>query len=108
MIEYTWKIGKILTFRPVDGQQNVVHRVRWVCKGVDGSYLDREIGTYEIEYNPNGTFTPYENLTEEQILNWVWSGTVNKTAVEATVAKRIDNQKNPPQMNNLPLPWKSN
>jgi hypothetical protein len=50
------------------------------------------------------TFTPYADLTQDQVLGWVWSSGVNKDATEAAVAGQIENQINPPVI--MPeLPW---
>jgi hypothetical protein len=49
-------------------------------------------------------FTPYANLTQEQVLGWIWANGVDKDATEAAVLQQIENQKNPPVVA-PPLPW---
>jgi hypothetical protein len=46
-------------------------------------------------------FTPYENLTQEQVLGWVWE-TVDKDEIEASLAAQIEAQKNPVSATGLP------
>jgi hypothetical protein len=51
-----------------------------------------------------GAFTPYADLTQDQVLGWCWANGVNKDATEAAVQAQIDNQINPPTIQ-PPLPW---
>ena len=53
---------------------------------------------------PSGSFTPYNELTEQQVLDWCFANGVDKTAIEANVSLQIQNQINPPVVV-LPLPW---
>jgi len=54
---------------------------------------------------PTGTeYTPYADLTQAQVLGWIWGAGVDKTATEAAVQKQLDNQINPPVVA-PPLPW---
>jgi hypothetical protein len=53
-----------------------------------------------------GTFTPYANLTQEQVLGWIWANGVDKASAEAAVQTQIDNQINPP-VTSPALPWSS-
>jgi hypothetical protein len=45
--------------------------------------------------------TPYEDLTKEQVLEWVWQ-TVDKDAYEASLASQIEAQKNPVTATGVP------
>jgi hypothetical protein len=49
-------------------------------------------------------FTPYDQLTKEQVLGWIWANGVDKDATEAAVAQQIENQINPPIVSPA-LPW---
>ena len=54
---------------------------------------------------PTGSaFTPYDQLTEAQVLGWIWANGVDKFATESAVATQIQNQINPPVVT-PPLPW---
>jgi hypothetical protein len=55
---------------------------------------------------PEGSFTPYPDLTQDMVLGWCWDNGVNKDATEAAVQSLIANQINPPVVQ-LPLPWSS-
>jgi hypothetical protein len=45
--------------------------------------------------------TPYEDLTKEQVLEWVWEK-VNKEEIESTLAAHIEAQKNPVTATGVP------
>jgi hypothetical protein len=45
--------------------------------------------------------TPYEDLTKEQVLGWVWEK-VNKEEIESTLASQIEAQKNPVTATGVP------
>jgi hypothetical protein len=51
-----------------------------------------------------GEFTPYEDLTQEEVLTWIWANGVDKDATEEAVEQQIENQINPPVVT-PPLPW---
>jgi hypothetical protein len=53
---------------------------------------------------PDGTFTPYADLTQEQVLGWCYANGVDQAATEAAIQQNIDNQINPPIVQ-PPLPW---
>jgi len=53
---------------------------------------------------PSGAFTPYADLTQAQVLGWVWANGVDKDATEASVQAQIDSQINPTVIQ-PPLPW---
>lgn len=48
---------------------------------------------------PAGEFTPFEELTMPQVLDWVWSNGVDKEEMEAKVEARILELQNPPIYN---------
>jgi hypothetical protein len=46
-------------------------------------------------------YIPYESLTENDVIVWVW-GDVDKIKTEAALASKIAAQKNPPVQSGLP------
>jgi len=91
-----------------DGETNVVFNVNWQCQAVqdkDGvPYGAVESGSAACTLDPSAPFTPYEQLTQTQVLGWCWANGVDQTAVEASVQGQIDSQINPPVIQ-PPLPW---
>ena len=87
----------------VGSETDVVFVVHWTCSGTDGTYTSSVYSTCSVP-TPTGTFTPYSDLTQEQVLGWIWDNGVDKDATEAAVQAQIEAQINPPIVT-LPLPW---
>jgi hypothetical protein len=85
----TWKISS-LDHRISDG---FVTTAYWSCTGVDGEHSDSAYGT--CGWADGHPTVPYADLTEQQVLGWCWANGVDKSAVEATLADRIQAQKTP-------------
>ena len=78
----------------------------WQCTGVDGAYSGQVYSTTSFAVVQGEAFTPYADLTLDQVLGWVWANGVDKDATEAAVEGQIEAQKNPPIVS-PPLPWVS-
>jgi hypothetical protein len=76
----------------------------WACAGTDGTYNASVYSTCSVPAPTGSAFTPYANLTQEQVLGWIWANGVDQAATEAAVQQQIDNQINPPVVT-PPLPW---
>lgn len=101
---YTWTVTAMDEYPEQDGEQDVVFNVHWTCSGVDGEYSASVYSTQSVTADPAEPFTPYAELTQEQVLGWIWAAGVDKDATEAAVGQQIANQINPPVVS-LPLPW---
>ena len=98
-----WLIERLLV-KPVEGSEtNVVITADWRCNGSLESFSGTCYGSCSFA-PPSGSFTPYEDLTQDQVLQWCYENGVDKTAIEANVSLQIQNQINPPVVT-LPLPW---
>jgi len=98
----TWSINQ-LDCSTTDVNPDTVITAHWNCSGVDGEYTGYVYGTASFP-PPEGTFVPYADLTQDQVLGWCWSNGVDKDATEASVEQQIQNQINPPIVT-PPLPW---
>lgn len=101
---YTWTVVSMDCYPEFDGEQDVVVTVHWTCSGVDGSYSSSVYSSQAVTLSADEPFTPYAQLTQDQVLSWVWSSGVDKDATEAVVQQQINNQINPPVVT-PPLPW---
>jgi len=101
---FNWKISQLNCYPQADGQTDVVFVVHWTCSGTDGTYNGSVYSTCSVTYEAGTPYTPYADLTQDQVLGWIWTSGVDKTATEAAVQQQIDNQINPPVVS-PPLPW---
>ena len=106
MTTITWNIS-VLDCLPqsAEGADYVV-TAHWQCNGVDGDYNGSVYSTCSFPVVEGTSFTPYADLTQAQVLGWVWANGVDKDATEAAVEQQVETQKNPPIVN-PPLPWVS-
>ena len=103
-IEYTWSIIQ-MDCLPTYGEEpnvltNVVKTIHWSCSGNGSTSIH---GSANIEY-VDGTFTDYSTLTKDEVLSWLWSGPVNKEAIESNIESEINALKNLNSLAVLPLP----
>ena len=76
----------------------------WRANATDESYNATIYSTCTLPPADPASFTPYADLTQDQVLAWIWANGVDKDATEAALAQQIENQKNPPVVQ-PPLPW---
>jgi len=99
----TWIIERLLV-RPTEGTlTDVVITADWRCNGSQDQYSGTCYGSASFQ-PPSGEFTPYEDLTQEQVLGWCFANGVDQAAIEANVTAQINDQINPPIIA-PPLPW---
>jgi hypothetical protein len=102
---YTWSVTAMNCYPQSEGETDVVFTVHWTCFGTDGTYNGSVYSTCSVPA-PTGSFTPYADLTQDQVLGWIWADGVDKDATEASVAQQIQNQVNPTVVTPA-LPWAS-
>ena len=67
------------------------------------TYSATSYGTCGFTYDASSPdFTPYDDLTESQVLGWCWANGVDQDAIEASLAAKIEADKNPTQANGVP------
>ena len=99
----SWIIERLLV-KPTEGSYtDVVITADWRCNGSQESYSGTCYGSCSFA-PPTEGFTPYDQLTEQQVLDWCYANGVDKTAIEANITQQITDQINPPVVV-LPLPW---
>jgi hypothetical protein len=104
MTTITWAITAMDCYPQEGGNTDVVFNVHWTCAGTDGTYNASVYSTCAVPAPTGSAFTPYANLTQEQVLGWIWADGVDKAVTEAAVQQQIDSQINPPVVT-PPLPW---
>jgi hypothetical protein len=102
-ISLSWIIERLLV-KPTEGTlTDVVITADWRCNGSQDQYTGTCYGSTSF-FPPTENFTPYDQLTQDQVLGWCFASGVNQTAIEANVTQQINDQINPPIIA-PPLPW---
>lgn len=99
----TWIIEWMQTTPTTATPPETVITAGWRCNGVQDTHTATACGTASFP-TPEGSFTPYADLTQEQVVGWCWANGTDQTAIEAYVQGQIDDQINPPIVQ-PPLPW---
>jgi hypothetical protein len=103
MATFTWNVSAIDCYPQADGETNVVFNVHWTLVGTQDTYSGSVYSTCGVPA-PTGTFTPYADLTQDQVLGWIWANGVDKDSAEAAVQAQIDAQITPTVVQPA-LPW---
>lgn len=93
-VEYKWTISQLERKLPSE----FIYIAHWQCTGTDGDLSSSVYATCSFE---GEITTPYADVTQDQVLGWVWES-VDKDAVEASIAARIETLKNPVEASGLP------
>ena len=88
MSTHTWKVVSLDAQPSHEGHSNVINTVHWTLTGVDGEHTASSYGSVGVTYDADAPFTEYDNLTEADVLAWVWDS-VDKTEQEANVEKEL-------------------
>ena len=102
-MQITWQIEWMKTTPDTAIPPNCVMLCGWRCTGVDDTHQASVYGSAGFAA-PGNPFVPYADLTQDQVLGWVWANGVDKAATEASIQKQLDDQINPPIIQ-PPLPW---
>jgi hypothetical protein len=95
MTTFNWSVSN-LDSNTVDGFVFCAH---WNATAVDGEH---SASAYSTVSWAEGTPTiPYANLTEAEVLSWVWES-IDKSATEASLAAQIELLKNPVKATGTP------
>jgi hypothetical protein len=101
---FNWQIEQLNCYPQAEGQTDVVFTAHWRLTGTDGTYSGTVYSTCGVTYVAGAPYTPYADLTQDQVLGWIWASGVDKDSAEAAVQTQIDNQINPPVVSPQ-LPW---
>lgn len=97
MINYTWSVVQMDRLT----SDNFVVTVHYNVTATDGTYSASTYGTVGYTEQPDESYTPYEDLTQAQVVGWIQES-LGKDTVEASLAGQIEAQKNPTQVSGLP------
>lgn len=103
MTTFNWTITSMPSYSQIDGQSDVVFEVNWSCGAFEDRLSSVAIGTVPVTYTAGSPFTPYDQLTQEQVWGWI-NPSIDRQSVEANLQAMIDQQKTPAVVT-PPLPW---
>jgi len=106
--EYKWIISQLSYYSQHEGQQDVVFMVDWRREATDGTNTVSIFGNQFINFDPAVPFTPYAELTEQQIIAWLEDafGAEKLAAQIANLDKQLADKINPPVIV-APPPWQA-
>jgi len=103
MTTFNWSILSMPAYPQAEGQTDVVFQVNWSCGATEDRLSASSVGTVPVTYVAGTPYTPYDQLTQEQVWGWV-NPQIDRTAIEANLQVLIDAQKTP-EVVTPPLPW---
>tara|TARA_R110002153_G_scaffold196439_1_gene349814 strand:+ start:78 stop:416 length:339 start_codon:yes stop_codon:yes gene_type:complete len=99
MITYDWNCRTVDARSLEEGETNVVYNVHWKVTGTSdqtnpegNAYSAGSIGTQTVTWNPEGTFIPFEDLTNEMVVEWAQAamGGEQVASIETSIAGQIE------------------
>ena len=104
MTTFTTTSTNLYTLPQVDGQTDVVVNVLFNVAGIDGQYEANIDGSQRCTLTPGQAFTPYDQLTQDQVIGWLDPQMIN--SCQECVQGQINSMITPPvSPTNQTLPW---
>lgn len=105
-VTYEWVIENMACHAQKEGQSDVVMTVAWRLNGTDGENSGTVFGSVNLEYKRGHDYIPYEDLTKEQVINWVKNSLGDNEIMqyEALISRKIEDAK-APKVVVKKLPW---
>lgn len=104
MTTIVWTISQLDCIPQENGHSDVVVTAHWQCTGTSGQYSAQVYGSTSFTLQQGSNFTPYNELTQDQVLGWCYANGVKQKEIEANVESQIESLINPPIVT-IPLPW---
>lgn len=105
MTVFTWTVNQMFTLDTPD--PGFVARVFWTLTGTDGGISSSLTGVSEFA-QPGDPFTPYDQLTQDQVIGWVQASIDPQELANMEIAITANIQSRlapPPTPEPQPLPW---
>ena len=113
MATFNWKVLSVDCYPQKDNLTNVIYIIYWQCVGEQDGYTAALERNTKVNCDPDN-FIPFDQLTEAQVLGWVWDAEAYKvrnqpavtvkTATELEIQNMLNVQINPPVISPI-LPW---
>ena len=94
---YDWNCKTVDVHPQAEGETNVVYNVHWIVIGTEGDYTANSIGTQIVPLDPKTPFIPFEDLTNEIVVEWTKEamGEDQVQAIEDSLQAQIAELENP-------------
>lgn len=106
---YIWSIAKdgLITVPILEGQSDVILHVIYLVTGTDGTHTTSLNNIAHLKYTPGGSFTPFAELTQAQVIGWVQASQPNLVQkIQTQIDQQLYNIANPQaQPRPQPAPW---
>ena len=104
---YAWAVNSMTAYPEAEGEQNVVFQIAWVLSATDGTYNSAAYGSVDTTYVAGTPFTPYDQLSLDQVNGWVATalGPDGIAKAQADCDAAIAAQQAPDLPVTPPLPW---
>ena len=92
-ITFNWSITKMQVIPVQDDKTNIVTRVEWLVKAIDQDTKIASFTSASRSFVLGNTFTPFEQLTEQQVLDWCFAPenftSIDSEGNQTTVTKHL-------------------
>jgi hypothetical protein len=108
-INYKWIIHQLEAKIKQDDLANVIYRIHWELIGIDSDNPDfwsNRVGAEDVKYIDGEPFTPYSELTKEQVISWL-DKLLDVDVLKSNIAANIELKRNPVD-ESLSPPWINN
>jgi len=106
-ISYQWAVNSMTAYPKYAELTDVVFQVAWVLSATDGTYNSAAYGSVDVTYVPGTVYTPYDQLTLDQVNGWVAAALgpdgIAKAQADCDAAIAAQQDTNLPVT--PPLPW---
>ena len=104
---YAWSVNSMTAYPEYAGETDVVFSISWVLSATDGTYNAAAYGSVDTTYVAGTPFTPYDQLTLDQVNGWVADalGPEGIAKAQADCDAAIAAQQAPDLPVTPPLPW---
>lgn len=96
-VNYNWIIHQLEAKIRQDNLDNVIYRIHWELVGIDSEnsdYWSNRLGAEDVKYIDGEPFTPYSDLTKEQVVSWL-DGILDVEVLKSNIAANIAIKRNP-------------
>ena len=95
-ISFKWSVSKLRVIPQQGEKSNVVSVVEWFVQGTDDVNLITASASGIRSFVLGDTFTPFDQLTEQQVLDWCFEPEkitwIDRDEVEQSIIKHLKNE----------------